>query len=831
MVNRLLAWLFDLQDIHLGKDAPILFDWTGGVPAWALSSFGAAAFAWVWLVYRREQASSGRRLALGIVRGCVIALAVTLLCGPVLILQRNRVEPAFVSLAIDNSLSMNTIDTYTNEELADSIVRGAGLANRAQLAHLSRLDLIKAAFTRDDAAPLDTLIKRNTLHLASFAGASETRAVASSRQSLGILTDALEHITPRGQTTNLAGAIRNLIDNTRGRRLAAIILATDGQSTEPTGLREAIDLARGRQVPIYALRIGSTVKPRDIEVGPLRAEDRLFVKDRLVIEARVTARGLVEPTTIDVRLYDERSSRPIDARQITLDGSTDSVTIELYDTPKRVGRHRYRVEAAPIPNEKTTANNVDYIDLTIVDDQVRVLYVEGYPRYEYRYLKNALLREPTVEVSILLIEADERFVQDGTLPIRRFPQTPEELHRYDLVIFGDVDPRGGWLSAAQMRMLLDYVGNEGGGFGVIAGERHAPQRFLGTPLEKLLPIRIDPNQLGRAQAPLSTGYRPRLTSDGRRNRLFRLNAFGQSASQGTQEIGGRDLQALPDLFWIARTLGPKPGASVLAEHPDLLVPSELAIGRGLMPLVVVGRYGAGKIFFQATDDTWRWRRHTGEFLHDTYWIQVTREIARVERSAEDRRLSIRTDRKVYDYGSSIHVEVHVTDSQLLAEHPETLRVNVQATGPNSAARDPRPSFGGDSNTVRQIEVHRLGPNSNRYEGVFVAPTPGQYAMRVDGVGQRIGTRGPSASLRVNRPDLEARRIEANHDVLKRIAEETNGALIDLDELIDVCSTIPDRSVQIPDDVTEPLWDSKIALALFAVLLTIEWVLRKATGLQ
>ena len=92
-------------------------------------------------------------------------------------------------------------------------------------------------------------------------------------------------------------------------------------------------------------------------------------------------------------------------------------------------------------------------------------------KHEYRYLKNALLREKTMDLSVLLTDADEQFVQEGTDPIRRFPETPEELNRYDVVFFGDVDPRGRWLSTSQMNMLLDFIGNEGGGFALIAGER------------------------------------------------------------------------------------------------------------------------------------------------------------------------------------------------------------------------------------------------------------------------------------------------------------------------------------------------------------------------
>jgi hypothetical protein len=137
---------------------------------------------------------------------------------------------------------------------------------------------------------------------------------------------------------------------------------------------------------------------------------------------------------------------------VTLSPEKPDVRLELRTTPTEPGVHEFRVQAAAVPNERVIANNADAVQVKVIDDRVRVLYVEGYPRYEYRYLKNALVRERTVDLSVLLLEADERFVQEGTTPIRRFPDTPEELNRYDVLLFGDVDPKADG-SATHMVML------------------------------------------------------------------------------------------------------------------------------------------------------------------------------------------------------------------------------------------------------------------------------------------------------------------------------------------------------------------------------------------
>ncbi len=850
-MTRLIEWLLDLSDIRLGHDAPISLRWDSPIPAWALFCLALAGVAWVVLIYRREQTSVARRLVLGVMRCGLIALAVAVICRPSLVLQKNRVEPSYVVMAVDTSQSMSVAETYRDEETARSVARGAGLERTEELIGHSRLDLARAALTSNDAAPLGALLEHNAVQLCSFARGLITEGFFTSPESSGGLASALAGFEATGRATDLASAIREAIDKARGRRLAAIVLATDGQATQPTSLKDALDLAHDRLIPVYPIRIGSTERPWDIEVDRLGAQETVFIDDLLAIEAPISARGLTRPTALTVVMTDERTGRTVASQRVMLDASQASVRVELRTKPTRAGLVRYRVDVPPMDGEHTAENNSAWVDVTVLDNRLRLLYVDGYPRYEYRYLKNAALREQTVDISVLLIEADESFVQEGTEPIRRFPETPEELNRYDVVLFGDVDPRGGWLSRAQMDMLLDFVGNRGGGFGLIAGERFAPQRFLGTPLEKLIPVRIDPTFLGRYDTTLVSGFQPQLTREGRRSRVFR---FAADHTESERLFAG-----FPEMFWLARTLGARPGASVLSEHPTISSPS------GPMPVVVTGRYGAGALLFQATDDTWRWRRHEGELLHDTYWVRVMRELMPGTRMAQDRRFVLRTDRRVYPYGAGVQVQIDIFDSQLLSEQRDVIPIVVTTTPapretPSSSegkgggdgggevtaeppldeegeggSRPGMPSSIGDpayeqETVVGRFDLHRLGPESNRFEGAWVPPVPGRFTVRAMEFAPRAGRLGARTLIRVEPPDLEARRPEADHETLERIARVSGGEVLDLDELQAGFDAIRDRSVLIPDDVTEPLWDSRLVLVLFATMISMEWILRKVFGL-
>lgn len=781
-MNEFLQWALDLQDIRLGEDAPILLKWQNPFEPWLGVSLALMVALCLVLIYRREPGSKTRRIVLGSIRFALVLLVGVLLCRPTLVLQKNREEPSYIALLVDTSRSMSFVD---------SAATGNGQRE-------ARLDVLREALLRDNEAALKALFHRNQLELYSFAGHFQSEGFVESTEQLSTVTQRLQSLVADGQSSDIGNAIERALDDASGRRIAAIVLASDGQATDENSVRPALELARARNTRIYPIRIGSPVAPIDVEVGPLTTEPVVFVNDLVSIVAGVSLRGSSDPVDVVLRLVDDQTGAILGTESTVLSEDASQAQIELYTVPTRAGVIRYRVEIAPLADERTPENNADYADITVLSDKLRVLYVEGYPRYEYRYLKNALVREESMDVSVLLLEADEAFVQEGTTPIRRFPETPEELRRYDVILMGDVDPRAGWLTSAQITMLLDYVANGGGGFGVIAGERSAPYRYRGTELEKLLPVRIDPDFLGRYEGNLTNGFRPVLTPEGRRSRIFRFTGDpGRSESM---------FESLPELYWIARTLGPRPGATVLAEHPGMTVDSEP------MPLVATGRYGAGKLFFQATDDTWRWRRHVGELLHDAYWIRVTRDLVQPDRMDRENRYALRTDRRTYTYGEPVRALIQVFDGRLLAELRDTIEVT---------AHDIHDSV------VERFEARRISPESDLFEATFVPPGAGRFTLQAASLPAQVGSSPPEAAIRVEDAALELRRFNANHELLMQIASQTDGEVVELRELADQFATIRSRSAQVPDDTVEPLWDSRLALILFGSMITIEWIVRKA----
>ncbi|MEK7757670.1 MAG: hypothetical protein AAB385_10710, partial [Planctomycetota bacterium] len=213
------------------------------------------------------------------------------------------------------------------------------------------------------------------------------------------------------------------------------------------------------------------------------------------------------------------------------------------------------------------------------------------------------------------------------------------------------------------------------------------------------------------------------------------------------------------------------------------------------------------------------------------------------RASQDRRYVLRTDRRTYAYGEPVRVQVEFFDAQLLAEQHDTLPIamsNVEWRMSNGAKdRSPNslfdilPSTFDTPPVAARFDVHRISPQSSIFEGAYVPPHPGGFSLEAADIAPRPGppaADSASVLVRVERPDLEARRPEADYEALERIAAATGGRVLELDQLEGDFAAIRDRSVQIPDDVIETLWDSKLILMLFVLMISTEWGLRKAFGL-
>ena len=518
---------------------------------------------------------------------------VWLLCGPQWVERRERVEPDVVAVLVDRSASLLTED-------ADAPA-GLGLAGEATAAgageRRSRDAALRERLAVDGGALAGLANERRRVRWLGFGGGSFPLEVdADGRPDLG----------PAGrEATGLVPAVLDAATDPGGAPVAAVVVFSDGRSPEPLGPAAEARLAAGG-VPVIAVPLGPDGATPDPGLGPVAAPPRAFRGDRVPVSVELQGvEELPAGTRLTVRLVEPGSEgagegRTLDEKVVTpADLAAAGGRVRLRGQAGEAGRRDWEVRLVAVDGERNEGNNTRALSVEVLDRPLAVLYAEGPPRWEYRYLKNLLLREASVGVSVVLFSADAGFVPEGDRPIERFPVTAEELAEYDVIVVGDVEP--GYLSEDQEKLIVERVSEGGAGLLFVGGPRRMPAAWAGRPLAELLPVA---ERGGDGRPPRSRsrcGPTPLAGS---------LAVLDLMEEEGDSEAGGGVLP-LPAIRCRGAAAGAlKPLAETLASWASQGEGSAGETG----PLVVRMRAGAGQVLYTGTDNAWAWRRGVGE-LH------------------------------------------------------------------------------------------------------------------------------------------------------------------------------------------------------------------------
>ncbi|HEX8914354.1 MAG TPA: hypothetical protein VF796_18550, partial [Humisphaera sp.] len=446
--------------------------------------------------------------------------------------------------------------------------------------------------------------------------------------------------------------------------------------------------------------------------------------------------------------------------------------------------------------------------------------------------------------------------------ITRFPETPEELRNWDVVIFGDVDPRQ--FTEMQLRMLADFVGRDAGGFGLIAGPKFAPREYKNQPIEPVLPVALtaarDPTSENRL---FNQPFSPELTEEGRKGEAATVFRFFPDPKKNEQYLK----EELPKLFWFYWGVTEKPGVSrVYAVHETVTGPDGQKA-----PLLVLGRFGDGRTVFSAIDDTWRWRYYTGESTFDTYWVQLIRYMARGRKIAE-RGYKFVVEQRQVTRGGRVQVNLNLLNPKLAEIYGGVADPSRAETRPAATQPAGLPAGGrgvtvevvdAAGKVVRKLDLVREDPRTNLFTGGFEATDlPGRYTIRLPKLGGDdpdfkdvkaaarnyevvlpidelvVPTADPSTLFKVtasaDQRAAPAATRPAGPTTVPATAPAAAAAarvLNPVDARDRLASMIPDLSETIVrPHVEDTLWDKWQMLTIFVLLLSTEWVLRKVWGM-
>lgn len=677
----------------------------------------------------------------------------------------------------------------------------------------SRLDQVRELLRANDRDFLQRLLARHKLRL--YAVDSEERALGPAeivdQAGIQAALKELDAKPPIAEQSRLGDGLRRMLANLRGSPPASVVYFTDGVVTDGEKLSAAARFARQKSVAVYPVAVGRQTPARDVELHDMLVDEVAFVDDPVSIAFKLTAQGLDgQSTRVRVRLLPPGDSRSNDAGTPRPDPIVDEVRslpssgktqrAEIVFTPRDVGDFELELEAEPLPNETNPRNNIEKRRLSVRKEKTRVLLVDRLPRWEFRELKTLLEREKTVDLKVLLQEADPEFSREDRTALPEFPVRREALFEYDVLILGDINPA--FLNSAVWDNLREFVREKGGGLVLIAGREFTPWAWRNSPLEPLFPVDLSTTE---RPAPFIDGsvadlYRPDPTVEGLRTVPFLRLADGELANRQTWD-------KLPGWYGLAASPDVKKGAQVLLSH-------SLRTGTtGKLPVVVMQRFGAGKCVYHASDETWRWRFRTGDLYYGRYWVQLIRYLSRSKLLGRDRAAEIVADRQTYRAGDPAMLRVRYLDDRAIPADPGGTRIMLERTG--SATGQER----------RELTLGRLPDTPTVFETQIAALAEGSYHAWISS--PSLGDTPPSLDFRVESPARESRVLQADYPELTQLARLTGGKLYPFDKATDLPRELPPGKA-VPLETEEPirLWNHWLGLSLMVTCLSLEWLLRK-----
>ena len=651
---------------------------------------------------------------------------------------------------------------------------------------------------KDSGKLIRELQKQHKVRLYLVSNTARLLAEVDRPEELTQASDLLRKVEGTGSQSRLGDGTRQILTELRGAPPSAIVLLSDGQNTEGEPLSKAAELAARKGVPLFTIGLGSVEPARDLELTELLVDDIVFVDDAVRFQAKLQARGFqgqkvrVRLKERDPSVTDAAAAREIESTEVEVPADGQPKRVELVYRPKTTGERTFILEIEPQPRELQVENNRIERVVTIRKEKLKVLLVESEPRFEFRYLKNYLEREESIDLSVVLLSSDPEYSEQDRSALPTFPAAKDDLFGYDVVIIGDADPA--FMSRSQMQNLSQFVTDKGGGILFVAGEAFNPLSYRGTPLETLLPIELSDARNPTAVGNAISSYRPELTIEGRSSPIFR---FGE-----TEAASAQIWQGLPELFWYFEAPRRKPAALVLAEHPTV------AGSDGKLALDLYQFAGAGKAMFHAFDDTWRWRFRAGDRYFGRFWVQAIRFLAR-SKLAGQRQAEIQTDRRRYERGQPIRLRVRFPNPGLVPAGG-TVSVQVERNGL----------------TPRKLVLDQLPGSRNIFEGALPQAPEGDYEVRLLPPPILEGPI-PTATFRVQSPASEFEQVAMNEPELIRVSAATGGKFYNPLTAASLLADLP-RPAKVPLDTDPPipLWNTWPVLGLFLSLITLEWILRK-----
>jgi uncharacterized membrane protein len=743
-------YVFRQGEFRLASSSPI---------AIAVALAVAAALVTV-LTYRSApgDATWFDRTVLIALRLCLVAVVLFCLFRPVLILRAAVPQQNFLGILLDDSRSMRVADEQGK----------------------SRSDFVSGTFGADSPI-VKSLASRYAVRYFRFSSSADRVAGPND-------------LTYNGTQTRLGEALLRAKEEFSGLPLAGMVLVTDGADTQESSIQESLLGLRAAQVPVFPVGIGRETFGKDIQVSRVNTPRSVLKGTNLAVDVIILSSGY-SGTVVPLNVED--SGRILSSQDVTLAPDGEPTTVRVHFTANEPGARTIRFRIPPQAGEEIGQNNVREVLLDVQDRKEKILFFDGEPHFEVKFIRRAVDDDQNLQVVLLQRTFENKYYRVGVEGpdelAAGFPKTRDELFAYRGLILGSIEASA--FTGDQLRMIADFADRRGGGLLMVGGRRaFAEGGYANTPVAEALPVVLDskaPESFSRLQVtPTRAGEGHPVTQIGK-----------------TEQDSIKRWADLPTVVSVNSLHQLKPGATMLLKGMDESKRESVVLA--------YQRYGRGKtLVFNAYDSGVAWQLNAKipveDMTHETYWRQLLRWL--VDGVPSQVELTSTPDQ--VEPGQKVTLTAEVADPSYVEVNDAAVTAHI--TGPKGAVLD--------------VPLQWTGERNGEYRGTFSPADQGMYEAHVD-ARRSSGTLGTSIGhVRVAPSDSEYFDAAMRAPLLRRIADETGGRFYTPATLSSLADDVKYTGRGVTTIEERDLWDMPIILFLLLSLLLGEWSYRRVRHL-
>lgn len=593
--------------------------------------------------------------------------------------------------------------------------------------------------------------------------------------------------------SNLTAPLNKLSEN--HDNLRAVILLTDGshnlnslEDKTPTAAAQQLLL---RNTPLFTVPLGAESSLPDLDLYNLTAPDFGIVGEFVQIPYSIQS-SLDKDIRTTVTLKSEDGTPK--TQVITIPANKTFHGSMIWQLGKE-GPSKLTLSIPVAQGELNAKNNRQTFFINGKKESIKALVIETKPRWEYRFIRNALSRDPGVQLDCLLYHPTIG-KGDGPDYIQAFPDKLEDLQKYDVIFLGDIGVAPDQLTKEQATLLAGLVKEQASGIVFIPGPQGNQAKLIGTDLEELIPVEIDPDKPRGIND--STASPLNLTKAGKSSLLTLLG--------NNENENPKIWRNLPGFYWFAAVKKIKAGATILATH------SNRKNSYGSVPVLVTQQVGSGKALFLGHDSAWRWRRGVEDLYHFRFWKNVARWMSYQRNMAAGERLRLYRTPDRPKPGDDVSLSVNAFNANGVPLRDGNVEIEII---------DPR------GNKKTQV-MDRTNGTWGAFSDKFTITEPGEWKItaRIEG---DATAKEVTTSLIALGQELEKIGKPSNPALLKEMARITKGELLLPNELNKIASIIDALPVKKPIESRYPIWAHIGLLITLLILLALFWIGRKLNG--